>query len=369
MKKVLFLIHNLGEGGAEKVLVNLVNNMDYERFDITVMSLFDVGVNKEYLSNKVHYIYCFKKMFRGNSHLMKLFSPKYLHDRFIKDHYDIEIAYLEGPCARIISGCSDESVKTVSWIHRQGDFSFFTISFRNFEECKTCYGKFDKIVTVSEDVKKSFSSVVPVSVPIEVCYNTNESRVIREKAAENIELSIIDPDKVTLIAVGKLLVSKGFDRIIRCVERLRLSGEKVQCLILGSGPEEKHLKEYIDDHHLEEDVFLLGYQDNPYKYVAKSDLFVCASYAEGFSTAATEALIVGTPVCTVDVSGMKEMLGEHNEYGIICDNDEEALYQAIKKLLNDRYLLLEYRSRAIKRGNSFSTESTVLAVENMFLGL
>ena len=68
-------------------------------------------------------------------------------------------------------------------------------------------------------------------------------------------------------------------------------------------------------------VDFLGYQTNLYKYVAKCDLFVCASHAEGFSTAATEALILGVPVCTVEVSGMKEMLGENNEYGIITEND------------------------------------------------
>ena len=51
MKKILFIIHDLGHGGAEKVLVNLVNHMDRNKFDITVMSLFDVGVNKQFLKN------------------------------------------------------------------------------------------------------------------------------------------------------------------------------------------------------------------------------------------------------------------------------------------------------------------------------
>ena len=69
------------------------------------------------------------------------------------------------------------------------------------------------------------------------------------------------------------------------------------------------MKRLADELGIADVVTLLGYQTNPYKYVAKCDLFVCASFAEGFSTAATEALIVGTPVCTVEVSGMKEMLG------------------------------------------------------------
>ena len=107
MKKVLFLIHDLGQGGAEKVLVNLVNNLDKTKFDITVMSIFDIGENKQFLDSSIKYKSCFKHMVRGNSHLMKLLSPKQLHQWLIKDKYDIEVAYLEGPCARIISGCPD----------------------------------------------------------------------------------------------------------------------------------------------------------------------------------------------------------------------------------------------------------------------
>ena len=117
MKKILFLIHDLGQGGAEKVLVNLVNNMDPEQFDITVMTLFGGGVNEQFLKPHIRYRTVFRKSFPGNSHVMKLFSPERLHRWFIKDHYDIEIAYLEGPDSRIISGCSDKDTKLVSWIH------------------------------------------------------------------------------------------------------------------------------------------------------------------------------------------------------------------------------------------------------------
>ena len=104
---------------------------------------------------------------------------------------------------------------------------------------------------------------------------------------------------------------------------------------------------------------------NPYPFIKNSDLFVCASLSEGFSTAATEALILGVPVCTVDVSGMREMLGDNNEFGIITENNEEALYNGIVHLLDHPDLLLHYKKQAQIRGKSFSTESTVKAVETM----
>lgn len=103
--------------------------------------------------------------------------------------------------------------------------------------------------------------------------------------------------------------------------------------------------------------------------MVKCDLFVCASYSEGFSTATTEALILGIPVCTVEVAGMKEMLGENNEYGIIVQNDEKALYKKIKLLVERKDLLEHYKKQAEKRGIMFSTEKTVAEVERMLLSL
>ena len=128
-------------------------------------------------------------------------------------------------------------------------------------------------------------------------------------------------------------------------------------------PDENELKKLIALYHLEDDVDLLGYQLNPYKYVAKADLFVCASHAEGFSTAATEALIVGTPVVTTPVAGMEEMLGSNNEYGIITQMNEDSLYKNIKGLIENKEKLDHYKKQASIRGLFFSKENTVKAVE------
>ena len=162
---------------------------------------------------------------------------------------------------------------------------------------------------------------------------------------------------------------KGFDRIARIHKRLKDEGYPLHTYILGDGSERQKIEAYIRANSLEDSFTLLGYQTNPYKFVARCDIFLCASTAEGFSTAATEALIVGTPVCTVDVSGMKEMLGENNEYGVVTENSEEALYLGIKRLLDNPALLARYKELAKERGQKFSTKETVAAVEQMLLNL
>ena len=120
-------------------------------------------------------------------------------------------------------------------------------------------------------------------------------------------------------------------------------------------------------YNIDKNFTFLGYDENPYKYLNKSDLFICTSFAEGFSTAATEALIVGTPVLTTDCAGMKEMLGENNEYGIIVENSEEGIYKGLKSILENKDILKYYKRQAIERGKNFNTENTVKEVEEMLL--
>lgn len=365
-KKVLFLIHDLGEGGAEKVLVNLVNNMDTDKFDITVMTVFNVGVNKQFLSSKVKYKSCFSKMVRGNSHLMKLFTPRQLHSWFIKEVYDIEISYLEGPCARIISGCPHKDTKKISWIHcTMHSLEEIAKSFRSKEEAKQCYKQFDKSIFVSKGVRDAFIKHCPDIVEAEVLYNTNESEYIKKQSKVLVEDELLHNDCFNWCGVGKLVENKGYDRMLRIQADLVKEGYKVHFFAIGDGPQKNELINFCREKNILNSVTFLGYQENPYKYVSKCDLYVCASHTEGFSTAATEALIVGTPVCTVEVSGMRELLGENNEYGIVTENDEQALYDGIKSFLDNPEKLKDYSQKAFQRGQYFSTEATVKAVEQM----
>jgi len=241
-------------------------------------------------------------------------------------------------------------------------------SFRCEKEARLCYDRFHQTVCVSDYVRQDFCRILDFRKSCRVLYNTVESDTILTQSAEEAP-EFTDSGLLRLVAVGTLKASKGYERLLRIIKRLRDDGFRLCLYILGTGSLREVMEQYIEKNGLSDTVKFLGYQTNPYKYVSKCDLFVCASFSEGFSTAATEALIVGTPVCTVEVSGMKEMLGEHNEWGIVTENDEEALYQGIKGLLEDPSRLAYYKEKAIERGKDFSTEETVRAVEEMLLSL
>lgn len=366
MKKVLFFIPNLMHGGAEKVLVNLVNNLDRNKYDITLQTIFDVGVNKQYLHKGIKYKYVFKKLFRGSTTIFKLFSPKFLYKHLIKDEYDIVISYLEGPTARIISGCPYKS-KKVSWIHTTINDNYkLELGFRNKEEAKKYYSKFNKIICVSNTVKEQFIKESRINkCNVEVLYNTNETEQIIEKSKEVVDDIVFDKNTINICSVGKITNVKGYDRLARIHKRLIDEGLKHHIYILGIGEDEDNINKYIKENNLQDTYTLLGFRNNPYKYVDKCDLFVCSSLREGFSTAVTESLVVGTPVVSTLCSGAQELLGYNNEYGLVVENSEEGIYKGMKKLLEDRELLAYYKEKAIERGSFFSNEKTVKAVENM----
>ena len=214
-------------------------------------------------------------------------------------------------------------------------------------------------------MKADFQRLFPTVREPKVLYNTVETDVIRSRAMETVDDIVFDKNVINLCSVAKLQYVKGFDRLIRITRKLLDAGLKVHVYIIGKGEEQLVLEKLVAQMQLEEHWTFVGFRENPYKYVANCDLYVCSSRREGFSTAVTEALIVGTPVVSTRCSGAEELLGSHNEYGIVTDNDTDALYQGIKQMISTSGLLEHYSKKTSERGGYFSTENTVKAVEQM----
>ena len=364
-KKLLFFIPSLAGGGAEKVLVNMVNNLDETKYEITVKTLFDYGVNKQYLLKHIKNDYVFKNVIRGNTKLFKLFSPEFLYKKMIKENYDIVVSYFQSPTTRIIAGCPNKNTKLLQWIHNEfHEPNKIALCYRNLDECIRLQKKYDATVYVAKTVKDIYLNTFPeIKKNDKVLYNVVESDKIIEKSKESIDNPELYNSEFTLISVGRLVPQKSFDRLINVINRLVTDGLDVRLLLLGTGELEETLKKQVRDLRLEKNVEFLGYKKNPYKYVKNADLFVCSSLHEGFSTAVTEALIVGTPVVTTVCSGMEELLGQ-NEYGLIVDNDMEALYKGVKKVLNNRRILEELSVKAFERGKKFNVVETTKQIED-----
>ena len=391
-KKILFLIHTMQVGGAEKVLVDLVNNIDKEKFEITVMTVINTGAFRDSLNSDIKYKTIFnipiinkkqdKKLNKKSGNLLdngskikkvladiyrmawRFISCSRIHKKHIGDKYDVEVSFLEGIPAKIISASSNKNSK-IAWIHvdlleERKSEKFF----KNINEEKRVYEEFDNIVGVSKIVREQFIKKFNYADTDKVLvkYNPIDTAKIINKSNE--EIDDIEKNKMTLCTVGRLTVQKGYDRLLEIVNRLNKEGLEFDLWIIGVGPEEQRLKAYIEENKLD-NVKLLGYKENPYKYIKNADVFVCSSRAEGFSTVVSEAIILEKPIITTECAGMEEMLGDNNEYGIIVKNSTDALYEGLKNILNNSEVLEKYRNNIVNRKEEFGLEKAVKEVEEL----
>lgn len=365
MKKILFLINTLGGGGAERVLVNLVNHMDRSKYDITVETMFDDGVNVSLLNKDIRYISRKAPCPRGIAYIFRLFSSEQLYKYFIgEEKYDILVAYMHGAPVKVICGCPDSNVKKIAWLHNGNPetgsfFRFWT----NKKSAVKAYSLCNAVVGVSESVADNFSAYTGID-NVSVVYNTNDVERILELSAESNPFS--DNGNVHLVSVGRLSSEKGYDRFYRICRNLKTDIKGFDITVVGAGPMMDELRNVIDSDNSSGWFNLVGYKENPYPYIKNADIFVCPSYSEGLSTAVTEAVILGTPCVSANVSGAQEILGSNNEFGIVTDNDDSSLMEGIRTLLTDEDLRIKYGKLSKTRAEQFDTKVTIGMAEQLF---
>lgn len=362
MKSVLFLILSLQPRGAERALVNLVNGIDKSRCKVTVQSLFDVGELRGELDSEVIYQPGLPWLVRGNTHLLKLLTPKWAYHLIVGRRYDVVVSFLEGAAMRIVSGCPFTDVRKLAWIHvEQQSRKNAAYCYRSEREMVSCYLKYDNVACVAESVKEELCQLMPELEKKRVCviHNVTDEDRIRRRSNEPLPAGEMVDNGFRLLSSGALNGVKGFDRLIRVHRQLLDANILNHLYILGRGPEYKKLCQLIQALKVEETVHLLGHQENPYPYVKQADLYVCASKQEGFSTAVTEALILGIPVVSTNCSGARELLGEKDQFGIITENDENALLMGVERILTQPGLLDYYRGQSEKRGKKISKQTAL----------
>ena len=370
MIKILFFIEKLDGGGAEKVLRNLVNSMDQSQFDITVQTIWKFDGSK-LLVPGIRYRYCYNQPFSlVNSLKSRCFNNlfrveaalKLIYPLHIKDDYDIEIAYLECGATKVIASSTNKKAKKLAWVHcdikkAMADAQAFVA--KNTER----YRKYDRVVCVSQNVENSFRELFSDTVPTDVIYNTIDNDLIIEQSRKSI--SEIKKQKFTVVILGSLYPPKNIPRLLKSTRRLLDDGLDFDLWILGDGADRKSIETMISENDLQNNVILWGFRESPYPFIAMADLLVCSSNYEGFSTFITEGLILGRPIVTTDCSGMRKLLGD-SEYGLITENDDDAFYEGMKRMLTDDVLRAHYTTQSAKRGQDFRREHLVRKTEEYF---
>lgn len=370
MKNILFFMETVDFGGAETVFTNIIKNINKSKFCIKVVTERDHELFTDEIKAAVPYD-CFIKTERSavrdfwNKIVIKLslvLSEKNIRKYFIRGNYDVEVAFCEGYSTKIIGNSGKKNCKKIAWVHTDVIKNPWSEKiFGSAEEEKKCYEKFDAIVCVAETMKESFIKKYGMAEKVHVLYNPLDFESVIKKSAEKTDFKFGDGMKFVL--AGTFIKIKGFDRFVKVCKRLKDDGELFSALIMGDGEEKENIKKIIAETNLGDTVKILDFQTNPYKYIAHSDVYVCSSYAEGYSTAVSESVALNVPVITTECSGMREIFGE-NECGIICENSKDGLYNAMKKVLNDPSLLKKFSAEEKKRANDFSLKKRMKAIED-----
>ena len=363
---------SLSGGGTEKVLLTMLRNIDYSLFEVELLLLYNEGVYMEDVPKEVkrRYVYSKSLSFREkfDYFLFRKFGTyqgyKQIMRYRVPQYYDTIISFMEGYTLRFHSYIADRADKNISWVHMDLLTHHYTVG-RLFTEDleKQAYAMMDKIVFVSNNAKSQFELLYPENkVEKKVILNPIEKDLIvqyRKKYKK-----YLGDRCFNIVSVGRLSGEKGFDRLIRLAKRLKEDGYKFHINLIGEGALRERLEKLIVDNSVEENVSLLGFINPPYELMSNSDLFISTSVSEGFSLVVAEAFCLGLPIVATKTAGPLELI-ENNKYGLLTEHDDESIYQAVKKMIDDDSAREHYHKMSFQRAEKININFIIDQVHNI----
>ncbi len=366
MHKLIFGITSLTFGGAERVLVDIANELS-SKFDITIFTLYGNGELEKELSNQVKLIkmidksyYELNKLQRLKMSLLLLFNKKNVYKKYIDKGYNTEIAFLEGPITRLFS-TQNKSVKKIAWIHNDiGKVFGNNLKAKVKRKLdKKIYKEYNELVFVSKDNKDAFEKIYKITTKKNVISNfISETRVLN-KANEEVE-NIFDSNQINFLTVSRLTKQKAIDRLINVHSRLIKEGYVHNFFVIGDGPEKNKLKKLVKKNNVEKTFKMLGKKENPYPYMKKCDIFALLSLYEGLPITILEAKIFDKPILVTNTASREALCNYSKSY--IVDNSEQGVFDGIKKLINEYENLQKDEEKKINENDNIIEQIEKLVI-------
>lgn len=368
-KNLLFVMPSLSSGGGERSLVNLLNHIDYEHYNVDLLLLNEKGLFMELVPEQVHIVpvagtfdlfklglgtsvhqylysgnlalaynrilYSLQNRSAKNSSIGEQRSWKYMAKSIqkLKKRYDAAIGFLEKTS---IYYCVEkvDAGKKIGWIHTDYDKLGMDPAFDAYY-----FEKLDYIVTVSEGCANTLERNFPdQSHKINIIHNIISPALIRSMAnEERKDLYDRSENERVILSIGRLNPEKGFDLAIQACRDLLNRGYKLQWNIIGEGEERGRLTRLIQENGLTQHFKLLGLKNNPYTYIKQADIYVQTSKFEGKSIAIDEAKILNKPIVVTRFNTAKDQINDGID-GLIVDMNAVAVASGIETLMQDKGL-------------------------------
>lgn len=385
-KDILFVIPSLGAGGGEKSLINLLTQMDFNKYNVDLFILNNKGLFMEFIPKEVNVLeipqdikifnknlkasileyitkgkfrlaynrlmFCLKNRFNKNIGIAEQHSWKHLRKAIgtIDKRYDVAIGYLEKTSNYICVDCI-RACKKIAWIHT--DYNKLKLD-KKYD--KRYFKEVDNIITVSQECKNSLiNNFKDQENKIRVIKNIVSPIVINKMARDKVDICSEKEENI-IVSVGRLSYEKGFDMAVNSCKILVDKGFKIRWYLVGDGNERGKLQELIVEKGLQNKFILVGAQSNPYKYINVADIYVQPSRFEGKSIAMDEAKILHKPIVATNFTTVKDQI-ENNVTGVISEMNEESLAITIASVLMNSNLKEDLKNNLYKM--NFGTEDEI----------
>lgn len=337
----ILVLHNNGSR-----LVNIPKNINII-YGSKYFNTVDLPLNEVIKSKKINLLFSkIRLVFEMKTGLIKQRIKKE-RKKILNKKYDLEIAFKDGFTALFtIFGNSD---KKIHWLHYE--YKNINPNKRYDKIFQKIIPEFDKIIAVSEGVKKAFMEIYNVK-DIKVIPNLINSKKIINMSKEKPIIPIYN-DKINVVLVGRIHEVKGYDRFLRVIERLYKNGlgHKLSINLIGDGPLLNNIKCLNDEKNL--NIKFWGMIDNPYKEIKNFDLFVLPSYYEAFGLVVLESFVLKVPVLATETAATTSLI-KNKENGLVVKNTEEGLYEGFKYLMENKELLKLFKQNL----NNFNYDIT-----------
>lgn len=361
-KKILFTTYDLNIGGIESCLVNLVNNFDHNKYDVTIILQKKEGDLLKFVDDKVKVVdYNLSKI--DNKVIRKIINLfKIIKVRVLNYHkYDFSICYGYGykPSAILALLASKNNAvwmhtNIIEFIKNKDSITYLNIEYQIDKFLKSVkFRKFKNYFFVSQNSIDSYLSLYPNDIRKAIlCYNFVDYKKIIEKS--NIEVDdMFEKKETTFINISRQTeFDKKLSRIINAASKLK-NKYKFKIIMIGDGKDHQKYKKMVKDKKLEKNIIFYGKKSNPYPYLKNSDALIMSSKFEGFPTTFTEAMTLNIPIITTNVSDSLDVIKD--KFGIVVNNNDEDIYIGMKKFLDEGFEIKkkfngeEYNSQIYKK--------------------
>lgn len=359
-KKILFICSNMNIGGFQISLINLLKNLDYNSYNVDLFLLDKKGLFMQEIPKEVNLVELnnFEKdFFDGTVDSIKSLyhKRKYLLSLarfFVGIIQMIDKGYGAIAMSKFIPTIADEydccidyngqylNYYMIDKVKAKKKITYFHSDYAKWDYYKHAdkiyYNKADAIVTVSDICVESMKKYFPEYADKIYCIENiiSKNTVLPKAYVKHI---LLDKKKIILMTVGRVCFDKGYDLAFEAAKLLKNEFDNFVWYWVGPGSEDKEIQNKLKEYKLENEFKFLGPSADPYYYLEQADIAVYPSRFEGKSVVIEETKVINKPIVVTNFSTVNNQV-QNRKSGLIVDMDGNAIYSAIKELIENKEL-------------------------------